>query len=100
MQSSDRNRINRESRVVSYLILPVLAAALRHLTANLLVWAVRRADALEMKLVLLMAGTAMVAVAREHTIWVAEERDAMRAPEMVGRWEAIIWVAIISVRSQ
>jgi hypothetical protein len=47
-----------------------------------------------------MAGTAMVAVAREHTIWVAEERDAMRAPEMVGRWEAIIWVAIISVRSQ
>jgi hypothetical protein len=49
-----------------------------------------------MKLMLLMAGTATGAVARGHTIWVAEDVDAMRTPEMVGRWEAIIWVAIIS----
>lgn len=73
-----------------------MVAALRHLTASLAVWAVRRADAPEMKLMLLMAGTATGAVARGHTIWVAEDVDAMRTPEMVGRWEAIIWVAIIS----
>jgi hypothetical protein len=58
------------------------------------------ADTPEMKLVLLMAVRATVAVARGQAIWVAEERDAMRAPEMVGRWEAIIWVAIISIITQ
>lgn len=75
-----------------------MAAALRHLTASLAVWAVRRADAPEMKSVLLMALTATGAVARGHTILVAEQADAMRAPELVGRWEAIIWVAIILMR--
>lgn len=77
----------------------MVAAALRHLTASLAVWVVRRADAPEMKLVLFIEGTARVAATRGLVIWTAEERDAMRAPEMVGRWEAIIWVAIMSIRA-